>query len=245
MSPELLDPESFGLTESRPTKSSDCYALGMVMYEVLSGHHPFFPRSGPIIMVDILDGKRPRRPEGGERNPFTDDIWAMLELCWKHQPSTRTSVKAVLSFLGDTSLLGMSGSEADGDVVTDTGNESDDTTYNSCGFLLSHPKSRAHLRLMEYQVRQSSTVVIFPSNAMIGVTFMPFYAPLFFCALPQLGFFVALFCFLSSFWFSSPSFSVNYRRRWPYFLFAICSDGGNLTSLSEANTLSKNISSFL
>jgi len=37
MSPELLDPERFGMPESgdnRPTKQSDCYALGMVIYEV-------------------------------------------------------------------------------------------------------------------------------------------------------------------------------------------------------------------
>jgi len=37
MSPELLDPERFGVTESegnRPTRQSDCYALGMVIYEV-------------------------------------------------------------------------------------------------------------------------------------------------------------------------------------------------------------------
>ena len=37
MSPELLDPERFGIPQSegnRPTKQSDCYALGMVIYEV-------------------------------------------------------------------------------------------------------------------------------------------------------------------------------------------------------------------
>ena len=34
MSPELLDPEMFGLDNNRPTKQSDCYALGMVVYEV-------------------------------------------------------------------------------------------------------------------------------------------------------------------------------------------------------------------
>jgi len=40
MSPELLDPERFGMPESednRPTRQSDCYALGMVIYEVR--HH--------------------------------------------------------------------------------------------------------------------------------------------------------------------------------------------------------------
>jgi len=37
MSPELLDPERFGIPElegNRPTRQSDCYALGMVIYEV-------------------------------------------------------------------------------------------------------------------------------------------------------------------------------------------------------------------
>ena len=37
MSPELMDPERFGMPEledNRPTRQSDCYALGMVIYEV-------------------------------------------------------------------------------------------------------------------------------------------------------------------------------------------------------------------
>ena len=34
MSPELHDPEQFGITDDRPTKQSDCYAFGMVLYEV-------------------------------------------------------------------------------------------------------------------------------------------------------------------------------------------------------------------
>ena len=35
MSPELLDPQLFG-SNGRPTPESDCYALGMVIYEVSS-----------------------------------------------------------------------------------------------------------------------------------------------------------------------------------------------------------------
>jgi serine/threonine protein kinase len=44
MSPELLDPELFGIPESegdRPTRQSDCYALGMVIYEVRARRSPF------------------------------------------------------------------------------------------------------------------------------------------------------------------------------------------------------------
>ena len=33
MSPELLDPPRFS-SDGRPTRESDCYALGMVIYEV-------------------------------------------------------------------------------------------------------------------------------------------------------------------------------------------------------------------
>ena len=49
MSPELLDPERFGMPESegnRPTRQSDCYALGMVIYEVGL-------RAGVLVVADI------------------------------------------------------------------------------------------------------------------------------------------------------------------------------------------------
>ena len=39
MSPELLDPEKFGKPDDRPTKESDCYGLGMVVYEVRGCDH--------------------------------------------------------------------------------------------------------------------------------------------------------------------------------------------------------------
>jgi serine/threonine protein kinase len=44
MSPELLNPEMFGIPQSegdRPTRQSDCYALGMVIYEVRVRMSPF------------------------------------------------------------------------------------------------------------------------------------------------------------------------------------------------------------
>ena len=46
MSPELLDPDRFGISDSRPTKQSDCYALGMIVYEVRADAiFPYFPLS--------------------------------------------------------------------------------------------------------------------------------------------------------------------------------------------------------
>ena len=45
MGPELLDPERFKVPQpedNRPTKQSDCYALGMVIYEVSISVNKFF-----------------------------------------------------------------------------------------------------------------------------------------------------------------------------------------------------------
>jgi len=101
MSPELLDPDQFGYKDSRPTKESDCYALGMVIYEVLTGQAPFAPFRDFIVMRKVIDGDRPERPEGAW---FTDDLWKMLNLCWTMEPGDRPSIEAVLECLERVSL---------------------------------------------------------------------------------------------------------------------------------------------
>ena len=99
MSPELFDPESFGLEASRRTVSSDCYALGMVTYEVLSGSIPFAGYPRYCVGPKVLRGERPKRPQGVEGGGFTDDTWGALERCWKPEPSDRPSIDYVLQSL--------------------------------------------------------------------------------------------------------------------------------------------------
>jgi len=99
MSPERFDPGRFGLNNHHPTKESDCYALGMVVYEVLSGQVPFAPCGGPIIIFKVLNGEHPERPQGQERVWFTDILWEMLKWCWEPIPSDRPSLNAVLQHL--------------------------------------------------------------------------------------------------------------------------------------------------
>jgi len=134
MSPELLDPEQFGLKDSCLTKESDCYALGMVVYEVLTGGAPFAGCKSTVVIRRVMDGKRPERPHGtpaGSR--FTDDLWGMLERCWEHQPHDRPSLKTLLLCLEGATQASRSPSPitaTNWDAVTDANNSLDPTVNN-------------------------------------------------------------------------------------------------------------------
>ena len=134
MSPELLDPQSFGLARIRPTKESDCYALGMVVFEILSGQVPFSPSGPALVIRKVLDGERPGRPQGEGGRLFTDSIWEILEHCWKPLPRDRINAEAVLSGLEGNPVAFRPPSDTEGDEETDIGDLSD-TTANDSGTL--------------------------------------------------------------------------------------------------------------
>ena len=95
MSPELIDPQRFGFKNSRPTKPSDCYALGMVIYETISGNLPFHEHTDLTVFAKVLEGERP--PRGVK---FGENLWKMLELCWAPRPNDRPSIEDVLQCFG-------------------------------------------------------------------------------------------------------------------------------------------------
>ena len=140
MSPELIDPESFGFENARPTKESDCYALGMVIYEVLSGQRPYNEFVYPGVLRRVLGGKCPDRPQGEEGKLFTDAIWRLLKLCWKPQPSDRPSAKTVLLCLEGASPPSGPPSDTNGGGETDLETLSDVTTRSSGTFSLLRPR---------------------------------------------------------------------------------------------------------
>ena len=100
MGPELIAPQDPELKNSRPTKSSDCYSLGMVVYETIGGNIPFHKHTDPMVFVKVLRGERPSR---GAR--FTESLWRMLKQCWASQPNNRPSVEDVLRCLETCSIL--------------------------------------------------------------------------------------------------------------------------------------------
>ena len=94
MSPELIDAEHFRFQSGYPKKASDCYALGMVIYETISGKLPFHKCTDLIVFVEVVKGRRPRRGP-----MFKETLWKMLKSCWAYNPKDRPSIENVLRCL--------------------------------------------------------------------------------------------------------------------------------------------------
>ena len=119
MSPELIDPEQFGASDDRPTKKSDCYALGMVVYEVcldvtilglrviglmicqvLLGKPPYWEITNEgLLIYAIMEGYRPKKPNTAESLGFTNELWKILQQSWLPDTSARPDVRIILSHL--------------------------------------------------------------------------------------------------------------------------------------------------
>ena len=144
MGPELIALQRFGIKNRRPTKSSDCYALGMVIYETISGHLPFHEHTDLEVFVKVLDGERPRREAW-----FTDSLWGVLEHCWKPHPNERPSIEGVLRCLESEPPSPGPDEEVEEDVVDEGSEEDSDDSwdsgdYSSCMFSHYIPSAKSY-----------------------------------------------------------------------------------------------------
>ncbi|KAF9778179.1 kinase-like domain-containing protein [Thelephora terrestris] len=102
MSPELLDPSRFG-ANGRPTRESDCYALGMVIYEVLTGLRPFHHLIAPTPVPAVMRGERPIKPFDAESLGFSDTLWRLVQSCWGESSADRPTVRELLDCVSPAS----------------------------------------------------------------------------------------------------------------------------------------------
>ncbi|RHZ58759.1 hypothetical protein Glove_368g20 [Diversispora epigaea] len=90
MAPELFRGQPYSF-------ASDIYSLGMIMWQLTSGHRPFHDREhGPILILDILDGKRPKTTKD------TPECWEnLMKKCWHPNPSQRPTIDEIYQLFLD------------------------------------------------------------------------------------------------------------------------------------------------
>ena len=96
MAPELLLSAKYGLEKGVPSKEADVYALGMTIYQVFTGQWPFFPKREAEVMLAVLSGVRPTKPENAKGIGMTDALWNLAEECWKEDRSMRPDISNIL-----------------------------------------------------------------------------------------------------------------------------------------------------
>lgn len=99
MAPELFDFDNSG-PESQPTYSGDIYAVSMVVIELFTGGFPFAPiRNETGIMMKILNGIRPAKPERAVELGLSPAVWDLTQKCWDADPLERPVASELLEDL--------------------------------------------------------------------------------------------------------------------------------------------------
>ena len=141
MSPERIAPDRFGFKNSRPTVFSDCYALGMVVYETISSNFPFHRDTDLNVSLKVVEGKYP--PRGAK---FTTSLWGMLEWCWAPKPTDRPTIEDVLRCLEMASDLSEPSSPSADEEIDEDG-DWDSETSSSGGDSLDFFATDDHAQL--------------------------------------------------------------------------------------------------
>ncbi|KAF8145830.1 hypothetical protein K438DRAFT_1922282, partial [Mycena galopus ATCC 62051] len=98
LAPELFkpSPRHFG---------SDVYAFASTCYEIMTGKVTFHElRNDMTVMLAVLEGKHPSRPQSWTSTPALDGLWDLLQTCWCSQPEERPSARQIVQQLEDLSI---------------------------------------------------------------------------------------------------------------------------------------------
>ena len=64
--------------------------------QVLVGTAPFGKLSGSEVVFKVLGGERPSKPANAPELGLSDEVWRLLEDCWRTERTLRPSIKDVL-----------------------------------------------------------------------------------------------------------------------------------------------------
>ncbi|KAJ7683422.1 kinase-like domain-containing protein [Mycena rosella] len=97
MAPELIDPKRFGHERFVRTTASDIYSLACVCLELYTGKPPFSGLSEGFVLLQIVSGQRPARPDG----LISDILWEYIAKLWAEDAQVRPTATSIVKFLMD------------------------------------------------------------------------------------------------------------------------------------------------
>ncbi|KIM92438.1 hypothetical protein PILCRDRAFT_762509 [Piloderma croceum F 1598] len=96
-----MAPELYTSGMSRRTTASDVYAFGCLCLESYTGAPPFKDIRDGAVILKVIQGERPQRPTPEMSRPMSDELWDLVNLCWKHNPDGRPKMNDVKYALKD------------------------------------------------------------------------------------------------------------------------------------------------
>jgi serine/threonine protein kinase len=89
--PHYMSPEAFHGATASP--AADVYALGVLLYEMVSGRPPYDSENVADLMRQHMEGKPERRPG------IPDRLWAVIQSCLAQKPRLRPSAAELVAEL--------------------------------------------------------------------------------------------------------------------------------------------------
>jgi hypothetical protein len=74
------------------------------MWQAYTGEHPFaeVPNGRDVtVTLKVIQHERPKRPTADQGKTISDDMWALIEVCWNQEPSDRPDIGDVLKRMGE------------------------------------------------------------------------------------------------------------------------------------------------
>ena len=68
--------------------------------QIFSGKAPWWEYKHLIpLLMDVKEGKRPRRPSQPDAPLLSDGLWKVIERCWAQDPATRLNTREIALLL--------------------------------------------------------------------------------------------------------------------------------------------------